>query len=59
MPHLERVADLQSVDREWREHVLNPKLSENQTPEEYWQMAKTGQCMSHLYTFMHSSKIFT
>ena len=38
MPHLERVADLQSVDREWREHVLNPKLSENQTPEEYWQI---------------------
>jgi hypothetical protein len=35
MPHLERVADLQSVDQEWGEHVLNPKLGENQTPEEY------------------------
>ena len=33
MPHLERVAALQSVDPEWREHALNPKLSEQLTPE--------------------------
>ena len=29
---------VQSVHPEWREYAVNPKLSENQTPEEYWQV---------------------
>ena len=38
MPHLEGVATLQSLDPEWREHALNPKLSEQLTQDEYWQV---------------------
>ncbi|XP_028409123.1 uncharacterized protein LOC114531710 [Dendronephthya gigantea] len=38
MPILEEVADLQKVDQEWRSHSMNPKLNEDLTPEEYWQI---------------------
>ena len=38
MPHLERVAILQDVYREWRDHALDPNLNDQQTPEEYWQV---------------------
>lgn len=38
MPHLERFAELQKADQEWREHALGPNLSEEKTSEEYWQV---------------------
>ena len=38
MPPLERFAELQKADQEWREHALGPNLSEEKTSEEYWQV---------------------
>ena len=41
MPILKEVANLQKVDQEWRSHSMNPKLKEDLTPEEYWQIVFT------------------
>lgn len=38
MPFLAKVADLQAVDQEWREHSLNPNLNEDLSVEEYWRV---------------------
>lgn len=37
MPHLEKVAKLQDVDQEWRDHALGLNLNDRQSPNEYWQ----------------------
>jgi hypothetical protein len=38
MPILADVADLQSIDEEWRSHSLNPDLNEQLRAEEYWKV---------------------
>jgi hypothetical protein len=38
MPILADVADLQSVDTEWRSHSLNSDLNDELSAEEYWQV---------------------
>ena len=38
MPFLADIAELQSVDEEWRGHSLNPDLSESLSTEEYWRV---------------------
>ena len=57
MPHLEGVAALQSVDPEWREHALNPKLSEQLTPEEYWQVVFKEKDGSGKPRYPHLTKV--
>ena len=55
MPHLEGVAALQSVDPEWR--ALNPKLSEQLTPEEYWQVVFKEKDGSGKPRYPHLTKV--
>ena len=37
MPYLKDIADLQTVDSEWRHHAMCPKVNSDMTIHEYWQ----------------------
>ena len=61
MPLLKEIADLQEVDKEWRDQslCLNPKLNESLTAEEYWQVVFQEKTAAGESAFPNLTKVVT
>ena len=61
MPLLKEIADLQEVDKEWRDQSLcvNPKLNESLTAEEYWQVVFQEKTAAGESAFPNLTKVVT
>jgi len=59
MPFLKEIADLQEVDKEWRDQslCLNPKLNESLTAEEYWKVVFQEKTAAGESTFPNLTKV--
>ena len=59
MPLLKEIADLQEVDKEWRDQslCLNPKLNESLTAEGYWQVVFQEKTAASESAFPNLTKV--
>ena len=60
MPFLKEIADLQEVDKEWRDQslCLNPKLNESLTAEEYWKVVFQEKTVAGEPAFPNLTKLY-